>query len=157
MKMENIMRSVLKVCSIKFRKIAFCCTPIKVSWQNWWACLYTDSILKRMRFSQNVGMLLLSMKHIWPLVLVGGVGNLFSFGEKWCQRGRALAREKNASSPNLRPFPGLPPSRLTLFGALYHRIDGILLDGKLLASSKYGKRQFGCSTSNFIKIPRPIN
>ena len=155
--MENIMRSILKVCSIKFRKIAFCYTPIIVSWQNWWACLYTDNILKRMRFSANVGMLLLSMKHIWPLLLVGGMGNLFSFGQKWCQRGRAFARKKNASSPNLRPLPSLPPSRLTLFGALYHRIDGILLDGKGLASCKYGQRQFGCSTSNFMKIPQPIN
>ena len=134
MTMENIMRSILKVCSIKFRKIAFCCTPIKVSWQNWWACLYTDNILKRMRFSQNVGMLLLSMNHIWPLVLVGGVGNLFSFGQKWCQRGEGICPEKKCFESKSTAFARPSPFQINImFGALYNRIDGILLDGKLNA------------------------
>ena len=44
---------------------------------------------------------------IWPLVLVGGVANLFSFDQVWWPRVRHLT-PKIASRSNPRPLPGLP-------------------------------------------------
>ena len=45
---------------------------------------------KRMWLPQKVSMFFLSMKHFWPLVLVGEVGNLSSFDQLWWPWGWAF-------------------------------------------------------------------
>lgn len=59
------------------------------------------------------------MKHILRLVLIGGVGNVFSSDQLWWPWGKAFDPHKKCFEFKSWPLPGFPaPSKLTLIGAL---------------------------------------
>ena len=56
---------------------------------------------------------------IWPLVLIGGVENVFSSDQLWWPWGKGLNPPKKCFEFKCQPLPGfLAPSKLTLIGAL---------------------------------------